>query len=313
MQQWQDHESGLPSEASSSSSSHETVRSPGRVATPSRRSANESSRASQTEEMKKREGMTELVSGSLEVLAGLIFVVGSVCFLPQYTRNINVFVFGCLQFIVGGCIYVGLSGFALLDAVHKGVSRSKLFEHFLFFIGSIIFVYGTILFWPESSDMHVYVEALKEMSIVQYYDLMLPELEATVLFMIGSAIFALAAVLKVLGSGPEDDPDNQIDSLYCICHLLAGLLFVIGSVPYLPPLQCTDYQVGVGACCFIVGSVIFMLSGVTGLKRSWGKFGHHYNCRLRIFGTDEANQQKGETEPLLKKEIEKPPNPQEAR
>jgi hypothetical protein len=260
--------------------------------------------------MKKREGYAELVSGSLEVLAGIIFVFGSVCFLPQYTRNINVFVLGCLLFIVGACIYVGLSGFALLDAVHKGVSRSKLFEHFLFFIGSIIFVYGTILFWPESSNTHVYVEALKEMSIVQYYDLMLPELEATVLFMIGSAIFALAAVLDVLGSGPADEPENQMQSLYAICHLLAGLLYVIGSVPYLPPLQCTDYQVGIGAWCFIVGSVIFMLSGITGLKRTWGKFGHLYGYRLPFSDDEEAKQRLVESEPLLTKQP--PPNPQEA-
>jgi hypothetical protein len=245
------------------------------------------------------------VTGACEVLAGIIFIIGSVCFLPEYTRDINVFVLGCLLFIIGAGIYVGLSGFALLDAVHKGVSRSKLSLHFLVFIGSIIFVYGTILFWPEQSDMHKYLVRVKEISIVQYYDLMLPELEATVLFMIGSAVFALAAVLNVLGSGPEDLPENQIHTLYAICHLLASLLFVIGSVPYLPPLQCSDYQVGIGAWCFIVGSVIFMLSGVAGLKKSWVKWGHLYDGRLPFCSNDEAKPQ-CESEPLLKKE--RPPN-----
>jgi hypothetical protein len=252
--------------------------------------------------MKKAEGVAELVTGMCEVLAGLIFIVGSVCFLPEYTRNINVFVLGCLLFIVGAGIYVGLSGFTLMNAMNKGVSRSKLFEHFLLFIGSIIFVYGTILFWPQESELHKYVFQLKEMSIVQYYDLMLPELEATVLFMIGSAVFALAAVLNVLGSGREDLPENQIHSVYAICHLLASMLFVIGCVPYLPPLQCTDFQVGVGAWCFIVGSVIFMLSGIAGLKRTWSKWGHLYQDRLPFLGTNEAVPQPGENEPLIKKE-----------
>lgn len=276
------------------------MRTPGRIAAPPTET-----------DSKKQEAMAELVSGSLEVLAGVIFIIGSVCFLPQYTRNVNVFVLGCLLFIVGAAIYVGISGVALMDAVHKGKSRSKLFEDFLFFIGSLIFVYGTILFWPETSDTHKYVEALKEMSLVQYYDLMLPELEATVLFMIGSAIFALAGVLKVLGSGPEEDPKNQVQSVYAICHLFAGLLYVIGSVPYLPPLQCTDYQVGVGAWCFIVGSVIFMLSGVTGLKMTWDKWGHLYSRRLPFSSDAEAKQNPRESEPLLKKKP--PPNPQEAQ
>lgn len=301
----------MPNGASSSSSSlHEPVASPiARAATPARcspqSSPNESNRAPRTprtEEKRKAEGIAELVSGICEVLAGVIFIVGSICFLPEYTRNINVFVLGCLLFIVGAGIYVGLSGFALLDAMHKGVSRSKLFEHFLLFIGSIIFVYGTILFWPHESEHHKYVAGLKELSIVQYYDLMLPELEATVLFMIGSAIFAFVSVLNVLASGPEDLPENQIHSLYAICQLLASILFVIGSVPYLPPLQCTDYQVGIGAWCFIVGSVIFMLSGVAGLSRTWSKWGQLYHNRLPFLSKNEAKPQPGENEPLLPKE-----------
>jgi len=242
------------------------------------------------------------VTGACEVLAGIIFIIGSVCFLPEYTRDINVFVLGCLLFIIGAGIFVALSGFALLDAVHKGVDRSQLFLHFLVFIGSIIFVYGTILFWPEQSDLHKYVIRVKEISIVQYYDLMLPELEATVLFMIGSAVFALAAVLKVLGSGPEDCQENQIHTIYAICQLLANLLFVIGSVPYLPPLQCSDYQVGIGAVCFIIGSVIFMLSGIAALKKSWVKWGHIYHGRLPFCGGNDEAKAQSESEPLLKKE-----------
>lgn len=239
-----------------------------------------------------RIGHIELGQAFLEIAAGIIFIVGSICFLPEYTRNVNVFVLGCALFIIGACVYVGLSGLTLLDALKKDLSRPKICEHFLFFVGSLIFVYGTILFWPHKSASHVYVAGLKELSLVQYYDLMVPELEATILFMIGSAAFALAAVISALTTDPEDHEDKLVLT-NAICNVIASLLFVIGSVPYLPPLKCNDYQVGIGAWCYIIGSVIFLGGGFATLGHVWLR--HGYSLKFGGKGQD----LEGEREPLV--------------
>lgn len=266
MQQWE--ESGALRSSGASSSMH----------SPSAKSSHEQGSG-------MKEGMKELLQGCLEVTAGVIFIVGSVCFLPEYTRDVNIFVAGCLLFIIGAAIYVGLSGFTLLHAISQKESRAKIYEHILFFVGSIIFVWGTILFWPHNAASHHYVEGLKEMSLVQYYDLMLPELEATILFIIGAAFFGLAAVINVLTATPEEEGDALHLGIQ-ICNFVASLLFVIGSIPYLPPLKCTDYQVGVGAWCFIIGSVIFLFGGIGGLGRTWSRWGQKVMQSRRMCDED---------------------------
>lgn len=221
-----------------------------------------------------RQCYVEFVQAGLELFAGIIFVIGSVCLLPPYCRNVNLFVSGCVLFVVGALIYVGLSGFTLLESYRQRsvISGAKITEHTLFFVGSLIFVYGTFLFWPEKGRLYTYAEAFHKLSIVQAYGLMVPELEATVLFIIGSAIFAFAAFVGALSLGPEDTEENKMHLCISILNFVGSLLFVVGSIPYLPHLKCTDDEVAVGAWCYVVGSILFCSGGVTGLVKSWKRW-----------------------------------------
>lgn len=203
-----------------------------------------------------------------EIIAGVIFVLGSVCFLPSFSKDLDIFLAGCALFIVGAVIYVVVCHITHLEAVvENGPFSYEAAEHLLYTVGSWLFLAGTILYWPEEAH-HKSIEALQGCSLGQYFNLFTPEFEGTVLFIIGSVLFALAALTNALNQRKYDDEDHSL--LMTVNALFGGgsILFVIGSVLFLPDLGCSTMWLSIGAWCFIIGSLMYLIGSCMSFCRT---------------------------------------------
>merc|ERR1719162_2109464 len=84
-----------------------------------------------------------------ELLSGIMFILGSICFFPSVSRDIVFFKFGCTCFIAGGVVYTIISMYTLVESVSfTGLFALEPFENLLYLLGSMCFGLGSILYWP---------------------------------------------------------------------------------------------------------------------------------------------------------------------
>jgi hypothetical protein len=204
----------------------------------------------------------------LDIFAGITFVVGSVCFLPPYAHNLTVFLWGCALYIVGSLIFVVICTYTLVEAVsEKGWVSFETLENGLYMLASWIFAWGTVLYWPSEAD-HEAIESLQQCSLPQYYNLFSPEFEGTLLFILGSIMFAFAAFTNALNQRRFDELESKLLTAITSLYMTGSLLFVMGSVAFLPDLGCNEQMMKIGAWCFIIGSVFFVIGGCLSLWRT---------------------------------------------
>lgn len=209
---------------------------------------------------------------ALDIIAAVIFVVGSVCFLPKYSHDLQVFMLGCVLFVVGSVVYCGICLFALIEALkEKGLPSLEAGENGMYLLGSWLFLVGTFLYWPAEAH-YKYIEHVKDMSLGQYFNLFEPEFEGTVLFAIGSVLFAFAAFTNALNIRGFDDWTAKTLSAITSLYMAGSLLFAMGSIAFLPNLGCNEQMTTIGAWCFIIGSVLFLIGGILSFYRTWHIF-----------------------------------------
>lgn len=205
---------------------------------------------------------------ALDISAGLIFVVGSVCFLPPYSHNLNVFLWGCALYIVGSLIFVLICTYAMVEAIiEKGIISLECLENALYMLASWIFAWGTVLYWPAEAH-HEEIEAMQECSLGQYYNMFSPEFEGTLLFIAGSLMFAFAAFTNALNQRRFEETPSKMLTATTSLYMCGSLLFVMGSVAFLPDMGCKEAMIKIGAWCFIIGSIFFVIGGCISLART---------------------------------------------
>lgn len=204
----------------------------------------------------------------LDIIAGILFIVGSVCFLPPYSERLIVFLTGCIIYVVGSGIYVFICMFSLTEAyLEKGVRTWEFYENALYLIGSWIFFVGTVFYWPEEAHHHV-VRSIQQCSLAQYFNLFSPEFEGTLLFIAGSILFAMAAFTNALNQRTSDDIASRLLTMVTSLYMLGSILFVGGSVAFLPDLGCNLRMMTIGAWAFIIGSTLFLIGAIVSLIRT---------------------------------------------
>lgn len=217
----------------------------------------------------KRTGVCAVVLECFDILGGVIFVIGSVCFLPPYSEEIEVFLLGCALYIVGGLIYLGICCFTLAEACReKGYDTLEACENMLYVLGSLIFVVGTILYYPPEahhSDMNWFVRTI---SVGVYFNMFSPEFEGTILFIVGSFMFAFAAFVNGLNQRSFDSVSNQLLTATTSLYMMGSLLFVMGSVAFLPDLGCNETMIIFGAWSFIIGSMFYVVGSSVSMWRT---------------------------------------------
>lgn len=204
----------------------------------------------------------------LDILAGVIFVWGSVCFLPHWAKDLHTFLLGCFLFVVGAAIYCVICTFTVCEALaEKGWISFETWENGLYLVGSWVFLAGTILYWPKKAH-YEYINELKEYSLGQYFNWFEPEFEGTLLFMIGSIMFSFAAYFNALSQRRFDEWTSRMLTGITSLYMAGSLLFVMGSVAFLPHLGCSEQMVEIGAWMFIVGSSLYLIGGILSLWRT---------------------------------------------
>jgi len=205
-----------------------------------------------------------LVLEAFEILAGLIFVAGSICFLPSYSHSLDVFLLGCLLFVLGSLIYVAICSFTLAEAVRfEGWWSAEAAENGLYTLGSWVFLVGTFLYWPPEAHYEHIGWFQGTLSLSSYFNTFSVEFEGTVLFIIGSLLFVIAAFINGLNQrGPFESVRSRLLTATTSLYMAGGLLFVMGSVAFLPNLGCGETMEALGAWMFIVGSAFFVFGGV---------------------------------------------------
>lgn len=161
----------------------------------------------------------------LELLANLIFVLGSACFWPAYAHDMDVFLTGCELFILGSFVYCCITVYTLCEAVHyhDHILNFESIEHVLYLLGSMLYLIGTVMYWPPEVDRYHMTWLAKHLSLGVYFNLFSTQFEGTILFMVGSAFFAFASFVNGLNQRSFDTLTNQL--LTAVTSLYLGPAF----------------------------------------------------------------------------------------
>lgn len=204
----------------------------------------------------------------IDILSGLIILIGSACFLPSFSADQEIFICGCVLFVLGTTGYLGVSIFALAESIYNdGIESLEAVENSLYVAGALMFNAGTILYWPEEANWPITV-ASKELSPGQFFNWFSPEFEGTVLFIVGSIFFAMAAYVNGLNQRGFDTPIKKMLTAATTCYMIGALLLVMGSVAWLPELGCGQRMEEFGAVMYVIGSLFYVIGGVISLIRT---------------------------------------------
>lgn len=204
----------------------------------------------------------------VDIVSGLIILIGSACFLPSFSRDMDIFILGCVLFVVGTTGYLIVAIFCLIEALmESGIESLEACENSLYVAGALLFNAGTILYWPEQANWPITI-ASKELSPGQFFNWFSPEFEGTVLFIIGSLFFAMAAYVNGLSQRNFDTPVEKMLTAATTCYMIGALLFLMGSVAWLPELGCGQRMEEFGAVMYVIGSLAYVIGGVISLIRT---------------------------------------------
>jgi len=204
----------------------------------------------------------------VDITSGLVILIGSACFLPSFSHDRDIFILGCVLFVIGTTGYLGNSIFVLAEALYmKGIDSLETVESSLYVAGAILFNAGTILYWPEEANWPMTLAA-REISPGQFFNWFSPEFEGTVLFIIGSFFFAMAAYVNGLRQRSFDTPVQKMLTASTTCFMVGALLFVMGSVAWLPELGCGQRMEEFGAVMYVIGSLMYVIGSVISVIRT---------------------------------------------
>jgi len=180
----------------------------------------------------------------------------------------EIFILGCVLFVIGTTGYLILAIFTLSEAIYQsGLESLEACENSLYVAGALLFNAGTILYWPDEANWPMTI-ASKELLPGQYFNWFSPEFEGTVLFIIGSLFFAMAAYVNGLNQRGFETPIKKMLMAATTCYMVGALLLVMGSVAWLPELGCGQRMEEFGAVMYVIGSLAYVIGGVISLIRT---------------------------------------------
>ncbi len=203
----------------------------------------------------KQQIFWEALNAIVYKVGGVIFILGSICFLPSFERFVDI---GAILFVIGSILYLIVALHDVLEVnayrrSHGGIGRELTLEFtasFAYLLGSLLFTIGSVFF-------------LKEVDLV---------FAGGWLFIIGSGLFVFGAVMNVCRIVYEDSVVTlQLMNLTALTFVTGSVLFLVASIPYLWVIDTAhdSYQLfRYLAWQYIIGSVLFLLGGVTNYLRA---------------------------------------------
>ena len=159
----------------------------------------------------------EAINATIYLLGGLIFIIGSILFLPVYAKYSN---WGVLIFIIGSLLYLFVTGHDLLEVVNYRRTQTKLSlwdqlelsTAVSYLIGTIAFIVGSIFFLSQIG-----------LTAAGSYCFII----GSILFFVGSCINAM----QIVRAGSKTT--LQLMNATAITFIVGSTIFVFGSIPYL--------------------------------------------------------------------------------
>jgi hypothetical protein len=212
----------------------------------------------------------------IEIAAAATFIVGSICFLPQYSKNVEAFIGGCDLFIAGSLGYVIVCGMTLLETWQlNGAWNFEVWENTFYVVGSVVFAIGAVLFFPERDHCEHIMTGLGEVDVGKTCSSALQESKKSIkgwwgtwLFIAGSLIFVIATFLNALNQRKFYEWQHTAVCFITLFYMLGSVLFSMGSLAFLPDPHCGPELVIIGAWLFIAGSIMFMVASLLSLLRT---------------------------------------------
>jgi len=235
-----------------------------------------------TQEKRKSSAPYAFLIELLDLIAAIIFVIGSVCFLPQYSKEVELFILGCNIFVVASIQYVIISALTLAEAVnHSGTLLNfEGMECVGWMVGSVVFLIGTILYFPDRETCAKGVEKLSKNStdhlhddvchsLAQHINKNSKEFWGTILFISGSSIFVIAIFFNALSQSRFEQAHERMVAVISFNYMIGSLLFCMGSIAFLPNVGCGPEMVTIGAWMFIIGSAFFVVGSLISCWRTY--------------------------------------------
>lgn len=215
----------------------------------------------------------EVLNTLVYEVGGVMFVIGSVFFLPAYEEYVSV---GSWLFFAASIFYIVVSAHDCVEIFYQpsdtpyidaGAAASYL-------IGAIVFLIGSVLFLPT----------------IGKYD------AGALCFIGGSLLFVHGAVLNAMQifQAPSARAARYL-LLTAVCYIIGSTMFVVASVPYLFPFESAKDEELIFrwlAQQYIVGSLFFLLGGLINGFRA-----HHivkkHSCRSNSQAKLELGHEQG--------------------
>lgn len=212
-----------------------------------------------------------------DLLSGVVLTLGSMCFYPSLSQHVAFFKYGCACFIIGGVVYTIISLYTFIEALnYSGRFSLEPFENLLYLLGSLSLVAGSVLYWPgelldpgDKSDLMVGKNIIRDFNgIGVYMNTFQPAFEGSMMFIIGCLFFAFAAFVNAMSIQQFHNVSNQLLAAVTSFNMVGGLLYVMGSIAFLPDYGCSEAMAALGATAYTLGSCVYTLGGCVTLYRA---------------------------------------------
>jgi len=221
----------------------------------------------------------ELIEYAVEVwyiVASALFVVGSANFIPGHTREervgCRVYDIGSAMFSVGSCYYLAETIWLRENTPVKRrycvrcclCCRKRTLDQILYFVGSLIFLLGTLIwdpdFYPWFEEWESHVAPFTWQAIADF------------LFMLGSLMFSFAAFCTALDIHKVHNLFKGYALVITTCYEFGGFFFIAGTMAFVPGYDCRKSLQTLGAWMYLVGSLLYFFGSVLSLLKCVATF-----------------------------------------
>jgi hypothetical protein len=204
----------------------------------------------------------ESINAIIYCLGGLVFIAGSVLFLPHFDKISQ---WGAWAFIGGSILYLVVTLHDLMESIFYFKSHHQEdIPHVMEFLAGLIYVTGTVLFIVGSV-------------------LFLPSYELTTsaswCFIIGSMLFMIGACINVIQIVQAPTLLTlQLLNATALCFIVGSVLFLAASIPYLWPVANANDRLRLFTYMgweYVIGSILFFAGGLINYYRAFKVVRHH--------------------------------------
>jgi hypothetical protein len=198
----------------------------------------------------------ETINAILYKIGGLVFITGSVFFLPRFMDNMDL---GAWAFFIGSLLYLVVTVHDYLEVLRKWrTSKPHTRDTILERIAAPSYMWGTILFILGS---------------IFFFSSVGWTIAGAWCFIIGSLLFVLGASINVLQIIKSRNMRTlQLMNLTAVSFVVGAVLFTVASIPYLWNYAAQADQTLTFrflALEYLAGSVMFFLGGVFNYWRAF--------------------------------------------